>query len=211
MIAAQTTAIIARWLMFLRRRCTDAESFTMAGMIDAGQSHLPVEREYFKVLKPSGSSINGILPSLCTRWSADAYYRLLEACYWRYARRFWRKCHPQSRCWYRRLLKGETGVLAPTPRILAFLYWRMTWQGSTNPYLLRRSHALPFYGIAEWEATRPVTEFDETDLAAFEEALEASWRDWLACIDLLGVEMLERNPWRLRIRPSTYINLSKKK
>ena len=30
-------------------------------------------------------------------------------------------------------------------------------------------------------------------------------------IDLLDVEVLERNPWRFRIRPSAYINLSKKK
>ncbi|MGZ9709240.1 hypothetical protein ACXX82_00165 [Glaciimonas sp. GNP009] len=211
MISAQTTARIARWLTFLRRRCTDSDSFATVGMIDMNKSHFPAQPECFKVLKPSGLSINVILPSLRARWSTDTHYQLLEACYWTHSRRFWRKCHPQSRCWYQRLLRGETGQLAPTPRILAFLYWRMTWQGCTNPYLLRRSLGLPFYGIAEWEAAQPAPEIDDTDVSAFEDALEASWREWLVCIDLLGVEILERVPWRLRIRPAAYINLARKK
>ena len=87
----------------------------------------------------------------------------------------------------------------------------MTWQGCTNPHLLRRSHGLPLYGIAEWEAAQPAYDDIEAELFEFGKALEASWSEWVDCVDLLGVEELDRHAWRLRIPPSAFIKFPKRK
>ncbi|WP_093391200.1 hypothetical protein [Rugamonas rubra] len=53
--------------------------------------------------------------------------------------------------------------------------------------LLRRSHGLPLYGIAEWEASQCAHDDDiGITMSTFEDALAASWKDWLDRIDLLG-------------------------
>jgi len=121
----------------------------------------------------------------------------------------WRQCDKSSRHWYRHLLKGGDAEDTLSVHALAFVYWRMTWQGCSNPYLLRRGHGLPLYGVAEWQADQPVPDDDDLDaeLSVFSAALEASWNEWLDCIDLLGVRALERRIWRLRAVPSAYVQL----
>ena len=49
----------------------------------------------------------------------------------------------------------------------------------------------------------------EAELFEFGKALEASWSEWVDCVDLLGVE--PRHPWRLRIHPSAFIKFPKRK
>lgn len=68
---------------------------------------------------------------------------------------------------------------------------------------------MPLYGVAEWQAAGPVPEEDDLDpqLGAFSAALEASWNDWLDCIDLVGVSTLEQRTWRLRAGSSSYVPL----
>lgn len=85
----------------------------------------------------------------------------------------------------------------------------MTWQGYTNPYLLRRGHRLPLYGLAESQAAGPTPNKDDLDaqLSAFSAALDTSWSEWLDCIDLLGVTTLEQRDWRLRAGPCSYVPL----
>jgi hypothetical protein len=142
-------------------------------------------------------------------------HKCLEMCYWRQANRLWRHCDGHSRQWYLSVIRGRPFAAAPGPHVLAFLYWRMTWQGCTNPYLLRRAHGLPLYGIAEWEANQCARDDDEIDVTmlAFEDAVAASWADWLDCIYLLGAKALERHPWRLRAAPGTFTSspISKKR
>lgn len=41
-------------------------------------------------------------------------------------------------------------------------------------------------------------------MLAFEDAVTASWADWLDCIYLLGAKELGRHPWRLRAAPGTF-------
>ncbi len=82
----------------------------------------------------------------------------------------------------------------------------MTWQGCSNPYLLRRSHGLPLYGIAEWESlqcARYEVDF-EVESTEFGNDLDVSWNDWVECIDLFGATQLEWHVWDLRMRPGTF-------
>ena len=106
------------------------------------------------------------------------------------------------------MLKGHSAESAPSPQILAYVYWRMTWQGCSNHYLLRRDHGLPWYGIAEWEAVRLMRDDDDFDevVIEFEEVLDASWNEWIACIELLKVRELCPHTWRLRTHPSAFIS-----
>jgi hypothetical protein len=146
------------------------------------------------------------------RWANDTEYRELEQSYWRDATARWQQCDERSRQWYRRLLKGAGTQDAPSVRVLAFVYWRMTWQGCSNPYLLRRGHGLPLYGVTAWQAAQPATDDDDLDaeLGAFSAALEASWRELLDCIDLLKVTTLEQRAWCLRANPSSYFPLPRR-
>ena len=84
----------------------------------------------------------------------------------------------------------------------------MTWQGCSNPHLLRRGHCLPFFGIAEWEANQPAYDDIDAELLEFGKALNVSWTEWPDCIDLLGVKELDRHTWRLRAHPGVFIPLS---
>ena len=207
LMPAQTLALIARWLAFLLHRVSPSVLLETAGVIDAGKV-VAGRREPMPVFIPPKSANNPISPSCHGRWSAGARYKCLEMCFWAYASRLWRQCHRPSRRWYRRLLRGYPVEPAPTPGVLAFLYWRMTWQGCSNPYLLRHGHGLPLYGIAEWEAGQSVRDEDDFDveMIEFDNALEASWNEWLECIDLLGATELDRHVWRLRTHPSTFIS-----
>jgi len=73
------------------------------------------------------------------------------------------------------------------------VYWRMAWQGCSNPYLLRCSHGLPLYDVAEWRAAGPAPDKDDLDaqLSAFSAVLETSWNEWVDCIDLLGLDSVD--------------------
>lgn len=206
MLSDQAQALITRWLAFLRRRIMQPTLFEAIGVIDASKVDFTVRRERIQVCIPPKSAKELIKPSCSGRSSADAKYRCLEMVFWGYANRLWRRCHQQSRWWYRRLLKGHHVELAPTSQMLAFLYWRMAWQGCSNPYLLRRGNCLPMYGIAGWLAWQSIHDADDIDAAIteFASALESSWEEWLDCIDLLGVTELDQHTWHLRARPATF-------
>lgn len=205
-MSVRTLALVARWLAFLQRRVAQSVVLEEDGVIDTDNVGA-VRHGRMKVFIPSKSANNLISPPCHGPWWFGARYKCLEMCFWAYANRLWRQCHQKSRQWYRRLLKGYPVEPAPTPRMLSFLYWRMTWQGCSNPYLLRRGHGLPLYGIAEWEAEQSVPDVDDFDveMITFTNALEASWTEWLDCINLLGVTELDRHVWRLRVHPKAFI------
>ena len=200
--SAETSALIKRWLGFLLRRVTQSILFQSVGVIDAEK----VQREQperIKVCIPPRQASSLRTRAHNGRWSCGARHRSLELSFWTHANQRWRQCDPRSQHWYRRLLKGSPIEVAPAPIALAFVYWRMTWQGCSNPYLLRRGHALPLYGIAEWEAGQCARDEDdfEVEWTEFGNDLEVSWNDWLECIDLFGAKQLERHLWDLRMRP----------
>ncbi|MFZ4538210.1 TniQ family protein [Propionivibrio sp.] len=206
-MSGRTLALIARWLAFLQRRVSQSIFFEADGVVDADKVGA-ARRERMQVFIPPKSANNPISLFCHGRWSVGSRYKCLEMCFWACANQLWRQCQQQSRRWYRQFLKGYPVESAPAPQILAFLYWRMTWQGCSNPYLLRRGHGLPLYGIAEWEAEQSVSDVDDFDaeMIEFANALEASWNEWLDCIDLLGVTELDRHVWRLRARPIAFIS-----
>lgn len=203
-ISAQTFVLIERWLTFLRQRVGHPDLFDRVGAIDA----IKLNRKRIQVIIPAKPARQSMALSLRGRWSGSAQYRGFETVYWEHANQHWRQCRQQSRQWYRGLLNGCSVELTPSPQILAFLYWRMTWQGCSNPYLLRRGHGLPWYGIAEWEAVRPIRYEDDFDeiLIEFGKVLEASWDEWIACIELLNIKELCRHAWRMRAHPSSFIS-----
>lgn len=207
---AVTFVTVARWLMFLQRRSRDLSLLNAA--IGANRLSMPAfQDEAIRAIRPARSVLDSAATSR-RLWSDDAEHQCLAALYWQHVNALWRQCCTPSRRWYRRMLKGDTSGLAPTARILAFVYWRMTWQGCTNPYLLSRGRGLPLYGIAAWEARQPAIEEDDLDVAlvAFGTTLDTSWNDWIECVDLLGITELERRTWRLRARPEAYIPLAQK-
>jgi hypothetical protein len=165
-------------------------------------------RESLQAIMPAGAALRPDT-RLHVRWTDDAEHRELERRYWQHTNARWRQCGCRSRQWYRRLLQGAATEDTPRVHILAFVYWRTTWQSCSNPYLLRRGHRLPLYGVAEWQAVGPTPEQDDLDVqpSTFSAALEASWNQWLDCIDLLGDTALERQTWRLRAAPSSYVPL----
>jgi hypothetical protein len=208
-ITAGEFRLIAHWLAFVRRRAAQPAWLSGRVAVDTVQ---PVQDA------SKSASLHAIMPAgevrrpgtrVHARWTDDAEYRDLEHRYWRDANARWRQCDERSRQWYRRLLKGAATQDTPSVRVLAYVYWRMTWQGCSNPYLLRRGHGLPLYGVAEWQAAQPAPDDDDLDaeLDAFSAALEASWHEWLDCIDLLKVTTLEQRAWRLRANPSSYLPL----
>lgn len=205
-MSARSEDVIVRWLLFLRRRVTLPVLFEMDGGIDAGRCAGALRADCIEVRIPPRSIRYRLAPAVQARWCADMQHKCLEICYWRQANQLWRHCDGHSRQWYRNVIRGRPFAAAPGPHVLAFLYWRMTWQGCTNPYLLRRAHGLPLYGIAEWEANQCARDDDEIDVTmlAFEDAVTASWADWLDCIYLLGAKELGRHPWRLRAAPGTF-------
>ncbi|MFZ3001573.1 MAG: hypothetical protein WA071_14695 [Undibacterium umbellatum] len=64
---------------------------------------------------------------------------------------------------------------------------------------------MPLFGIAKWEANQPA--FDDIDAGQYElsKALEASWKNWIECVDLLKAKELDWRTWRLRIHPRAFI------
>lgn len=208
-ITPREISLIARWLAFVRRRAAQPAWRDGSVLVDTRRPVLDASTcMSMQAIKPAGAVRRPAI-RVHARWTDDAEYRELEQCYWRYANARWHQCDERSRQWYRRLLKGPATHDTPCVCVLAFVYWRMTWQGCSNPYLLRRRHGLPLYGVAEWQAAQPAPDDDDLDseLDAFSAALEASWSEWLDCIDLLGVTTLERQTWRLRAGPSSYLPL----
>ncbi len=206
-ISARSLEQIARWLPFLRRRITLPVLYEVDGAIDTDQFGCTVRRDQMRAIVPRRSTRDWLSPMARGRWFSGMQTRCLEMCYWKQTNRFWQQCHGHSRHWYRSVIRGQPVEAAPNPQVLAFLYWRMTWQGCSNPYLLRRSHCLPLYGIAEWEASQCASDNDDIDITmlAFEDALVATWKDWLDCIDLLDTKELERHTWRFRAAPCTFV------
>ena len=169
--------LVARWLMLLRRRSDHPGSISSAGATGAARSALPSlsAARMMPVIVPPRKE-RGPVASSRALWSDAAEYQGLTNRYWRHANERWLRSTASSRRWYRCLVKGDYVGPAPSVDILAFVYWRMTWQGCSNPYLLRRAHGLPLYGIAEWEAVQPVPDEDDLEigLLAFSTALDAS-------------------------------------
>jgi hypothetical protein len=208
-ITAREFGLIARWLAFLKRRAAQPAWRNGSAAIDTSLSALNAStREPLHAIMPAGAARRPVTRQH-VRWTDDTEHRELEQRYWQHANARWRQCDRQSRQWYRRLFRGPAAEDTPSSHMLAFVYWRMTWQGCSNPYLLRRSLRLPLYGVAEWQAAGPAPDKDDLDahLSAFSVALDASWNEWLDCIDLLGVSTLERRTWRLRAGPSSYVPL----
>ena len=206
-MSARSLEQIARWLAFLRRRINLAVLYEVDGGIDTGRFDGSVPSAPMRSLMPSRSASGWLWPKARGRWFSSMQTRCLEMCFWTQANRLWKQCHGHSRRWYVSVIRGHAVEVAPNPQVLAFLYWRMTWQGCSNPYLLRRSHGLPLYGIAEWEASQCAHDDDDIDItmSTFNDALAASWKDWLDCIDLFRTSELEGHTWRFRALPSTFL------
>lgn len=204
-VSPQTIRLIARWLAFVKLLASDPSLFKTAGVMNGVKIDPAFKNEQISVLRPALSFAHSILPQFRSAWLDSAQSKSLEIVYWMHAKKFLLYCPEKSRKWYRRFLKGQSAELAPSPLILAFLYWRMTWQGSSNPYLLRRGHRLPLFGIAQWEANQPA--FDDIDAGLHElsKALEASWMNWIECVDLLKAKELDWRTWRLRVHPRAFI------
>jgi len=198
---------LTRWMTFLTNRPIDTLLRKTAGVLRVDQSKNNQFRKRIQVIRLPNSLDKKLLSSVIGAWSCSAHYRCLEMCYWECVNQHWRQCHPLSKHWYRKLVIGLPVDSAPSPQILAFLYWRMTWQGCTNPHLLRRSFAVPMYGIAEWEAQQCVSDDIDKHLAAFGQSLDASWHDWMGYIDVFNVTDLDWITWEMRCRPRAFLNL----
>lgn len=211
-ITAKECDLLARWQAFFRRRAAQRAWRDGCVMIDTGRHAQNASEQ--KALRPivPRSWASDVVTGASARWSEDEEHRELERRYWQHANAHWQQCDKRSRQWYRGLLKGNAAMATPSAYVLAFVYWRMTWQGCSNPYLLRRGHGLPLYGVAEWQAVQPAPDEDALDveLTRFSAALEASWTDWRDCIDLLGVTALEHRTWHLRAAPSSYVSLPRR-
>jgi len=208
-ITTREFGLIARWLAFLKRRAAQPAWRNGRVSVDTRErAPNTATHEALQAIMPAGTARYPVTGARA-RWTDNAEHRELEQRYWQHANARWRQCDKRSRQWYRRLLKDDATEAAPGVHVLAFVYWRMTWQGCSNPYLLRRGHGLPLYGIAEWQAAQPAPEDDDLDaeLSALSAALEASWDEWLDCIDLLGGKALEHRTWRLRAVPGAYVPL----
>ena len=141
--------LVAHWLMLLRRRSGHPGSLNSDGATGAARSALPSLNAVvmMPVIVPPRTE-RGPVASSRALWSDAAGYQGLTNRYWRHANERWLRSAASSRRWYRCLVKGDYVGPAPSVDILAFVYWRMTWQVCSNPYLLRRAHGLPLYGIA---------------------------------------------------------------
>lgn len=209
MITAREFGLIARWLAFLKRRAAQPTWRDGGILVNTGQHALTAyAQEAVRASVPAGVGRRPVIGQRAS-WTSNAEYRELKLRYWQHANAHWLQCDKPSRHWYRHLLQGGATEDTPSVHVLAFVYWRMTWQGCSNPYLLRRGHGVPLYGVAEWQAAQPAPDDDDlaAELSVFSAALEASWDEWLDCIDLLGVTTLERRIWRLRAVPSAYVPL----
>jgi hypothetical protein len=115
-------------------------------------------------------------------WSSYAgSYLALEAVYWARANQLLRTLPSAQRLGLRRAQRsGSFDEL--TPRALAYLVWRMSWEGRTDPRCLGRRFA-PFFGLAGWLAMQPGEDEgeDADDISEHlanrcQQALTVSWR-----------------------------------
>jgi hypothetical protein len=203
-MSLRTAQVLTRYMSFLSER-TDAQLLLDIEVVDSNKLNSNYSRELIPVISPPKSVSKKLLASVIIDWSSSPQYRCLEQYFWEYANRLWKQCNEISKLWYRNLVAGKSVDSAPSFEILALLYWRMTWQGCTNPHILRRSFLVPMYGIAEWEAEQVMTDDIENQLSEFRKALDASWADWITYIKLFRVANLDWVTWKMRRRPRSFL------
>jgi hypothetical protein len=105
-MSARSEDVIARWLLFLRRRVTLPVLFEMDGGIDAGRCAGALGTDCIEVRIPPRSTRYRLAPAVQARWCADMQHKCLEICYWRQANQLGRNCDGHSRQWYRSVIRG---------------------------------------------------------------------------------------------------------
>lgn len=121
-------------------------------------------------------------------------YKTVRRHLWRHRLRSHRRCikSAAARLWWH--IDGET-TCAFCPFAIAFIRWRMMWEGCGTPRYLFRRPSVEYYGVLGWHLSRPALTpdhwseatkawvmdhiFSNSALAAFDEML----RDATACCD----------------------------
>ncbi|SFM91576.1 hypothetical protein SAMN02982985_05772 [Rugamonas rubra] len=142
-MSARSVEQIAHWLPFLRCRINLAVLYDVEGGIDTGRIAGFVRGGPMRAIMPPRFASDWLSPMARGCWSSSMQTRCLEMCFWTRANRLWKQCHGHSRRWYVSVTRGQAVEAAPNPKVLAFLYWRMTWQGCSNPYFCGAPMACP--------------------------------------------------------------------